>query len=140
MTSQKEQTGSCLCGTIRFVVIGNIAPASYCHCADCRKCTGSAFNVIIPVAIENFKLLSGKPKGFSKTADSGYELTRTFCPECGSPIFGSSPRHPDLVYVKAGSFDDPSVIAPAYQSWLSSSVAWSQIQPGLPSYQKGKSV
>lgn len=139
MISKTEITGSCLCGSIRFAVAGKLALAAVCHCSDCRKCTGSAFNVSVPVAAEDFKLLSGMTKGFSKIADSGNKLTRNFCPECGSPIFTSSPRHPDRVYVKAGTFDDPTVIAPAYQSWLKSSVAWSQIPPGLTSYDRGRS-
>ena len=113
MTSRKDIEGGCLCGAIRFAVVGSLAPAAYCHCSDCRKCTGSAFNVSVPVSVDIFNLLSGKPKGFSKTADSGNELTRHFCPECGSPLYTSSPRHPDRVYVKAGSLDDPNVVAPA---------------------------
>jgi hypothetical protein len=140
MDLQKDITGGCLCGSIRFAIVGSLASAAYCHCTDCRKCTGSAFNVSVPVESENFKLLSGKPKGFTKTADSGNELTRNFCQECGSPIFTSSPHHPDRVYVKAGLFDDPNVVVPAYQSWLSSSVSWSQIPLGLPGYKKGRST
>jgi len=29
----------------------------------------------------------GSPKGFTKKGDSGNELTRHFCPDCGSPLF-----------------------------------------------------
>ncbi|MEH2513703.1 hypothetical protein V1291_005057 [Nitrobacteraceae bacterium AZCC 1564] len=126
--------GGCLCGAVRFAVAGNLASAAYCHCADCRKCTGSAFNVSVPVAVQDFELLSGQTNGFTKIADSGRELTRHFCPGCGSPLFTSSPRHPDRIYVKAGSFDDPSLIAPAYQSWVNSSVAWAKIPADLPSF------
>jgi hypothetical protein len=139
MTSHNVFTGGCLCGAVRFKVCGSIAAAAYCHCADCRKCTGSAFNVSVPVDVAKFKLLSGNPKGFTKTADSGNELTRHFCPDCGSPLFTSSPHHLDRVYVKAGAFDDPSIIVPAHQSWASASVPWSNIPPELPSYSKGRS-
>jgi hypothetical protein len=138
MMLNPEVSGGCLCGSVRFRVCGPIAPAAYCHCSDCRKCTGSAFNISVAVAMANFKLVSGHPKGFTKAADSGNELTRHFCGECGSPILTSSPRHPDRVYVKAGAFDDPSVVAPLYQSWVSSSVPWSTIAPGLQSYAKGR--
>lgn len=136
MTSHNDITGGCLCGSVRFTVSGSIAAAAYCHCTDCRKCTGSAFNISVPVDVAKFKLLSGNPKGFTKTADSGNELTRHFCSDCGSPVFTSSPQHLDRVYVKAGAFDDPSIIIPAYQSWVSSSVSWSNIPPELPSHAK----
>jgi hypothetical protein len=139
MTSQDEISGGCLCGSVRFMVTGTVAAAAYCHCADCGKCTGSAFNISVPVNVASFKLLSGTPKGFAKTADSGNALTRHFCVDCGSPLFTSSPYHPDRVYVKAGALDDPSVVVPAYQSWVSSSVAWSSIPRGLPGYAKARS-
>ena len=83
--------------------------------------------------------LSGTPKGFAKRGESGTELTRHFCPECGSPIFTSSPKHPEHVFVKAGTLDDPTIVRPAHQSWVSSAVPWSRIDPGLPSFGKGTS-
>ncbi|MGV1861584.1 GFA family protein [Rhizobium rhizogenes] len=101
------------------------------------RCTGSAFGVSIPVLKTNFKLLSGSPRPFTKKGDGGNELTRHFCPECGSPLFTSSPRHPVRIYVKAGSLDEPALVRPAYQSWVSSSVSWATIPPSLKIYEKG---
>lgn len=139
MTSQRENTGRCLCGSVRYAVAGKLDPAGYCHCSDCRKFTGSAFSGTVPVAVENFKLLSGETKGYTQIADSGNGLTRYFCTECGSPIFGSSPQHPGHVSVTAGSFDDPTGVVPTHQSWLKARVAWSQISPSLPSSERGRS-
>jgi hypothetical protein len=127
--------GGCLCGSVRFACNGPLGAAAYCHCADCRKCTGSAFNVSVGVERSDFEITAGSPKGFTKTGDSGNELTRHFCPDCGSPLFTSSPGHPDRVYVKAGAFDDPALIQPAYQSWTRSSAPWATIEPGLQSYE-----
>jgi hypothetical protein len=76
-------------------------------------------------------------KGFTKHGESGNELTRHFCPECGSPIFTSSPKHPDTVYVKAGTLDDPTVVRPTHQSWVASAVSWSQIDSAIASFPKG---
>lgn len=136
--AQAVTTGRCLCGFVCFEVSGDVEAAAYCHCSDCRKCTGSAFVVSFPVLTANFKLVSGSPKPFTKTGDSGNELTRHFCPECGSPLFTSSPRHPDRIYVKAGVLDDPAVIKPAYQSWVASSVTWATIAPTLLRYEKAR--
>jgi hypothetical protein len=132
-------TGGCLCGSVRFAYRGTVGAAAYCHCSDCRKCTGSAFSVSVAMEVEHFETIRGSPKGFTKKGDSGNELTRHFCPECGSPLFTSSPRHPDLVYVKAGVFDDPTLVQPAYQSWTRSSVPWAAISAGLRSYETGRS-
>lgn len=134
-----NMTGGCLCGAVRFTYDGPIGGAAYCHCEDCRKCTGSAFNVSLAFEGVHFKVIAGTPKGYTKQADSGHELTRYFCPTCGSPIYTSSPKHPDRVYVKAGSLDDPTFVKPAYQSWTRSSVPWAEIDPKLPSHEKARS-
>jgi len=131
-------TGSCLCGDIRFSYEGPIGSAAYCHCADCRKCTGSAFNISVALETSNFKIIRGSPTSYTKQADSGHELTRHFCSNCGSPIYTSSPKHPDRLYVKAGVIDDPALIRPAYQSWIRSAVPWSKIDAKLTAYNKAR--
>jgi hypothetical protein len=70
--------------------------------------------------------------------DSGNSLSRHFCPECGSPLFTSSPRHPQWVFVKAGALDDPAAVKPSYESWVSSKVAWARIPDGLEKYERGR--
>ncbi len=137
VTSHNENTGGCLCGAVRYAVAGGLAPAGYCHCSDCRKFTGSAFSVTVPVATANFRLLTGITRSFTTIAQSGNALTRYFCTECCSPIFGSSSGHPDQVSVTAGSFDDPTSIVPGHQGWLVSRVSWSQIPLGIPDFENG---
>jgi len=132
-------TGGCLCGAVRYEYDGEIGPANYCHCTDCRRSTASAFNIRVRVAAARFRLLKGQPRGFTKTGDSGGELTRHFCTECGSPLFTSSPRHPEVLYLKAGSLDDPSVVRPAHQIWLQSRVKWALIGDNLPGFARGSS-
>ena len=127
-----------MCGAVRFAYGGKVGAAASCHCQDCRRCTGSAFNVGVAFETASFEVVSGQPKEFTKRADSGNELARHFCPECGSPLYTSSPRHPDLVYLKAGALDDPALVQPGYQSWHGSAVSWSMIEPGLPAYEKGR--
>ncbi len=130
--------GGCLCRRIRYEYRGEVGPAAYCHCEDCRRCTGGAFNVGVRLEAAGFRVLLGEPKAFTKTADSGHSLTRHFCTDCGSPIYTSSPRHPTFVYVKAGSLDDPTIVKPVYQSWTSSAVTWAFIPSGLSGYEKGR--
>ena len=135
MTSRVQ--GRCLCGHVVYEYSGLVGPASYCHCEDCRRCTGSAFNIGVRVDRGEFHITSGSPKGFTKCGESGNELTRYFCPECGSPIYTSSPKHPQHFYVKAGTLDDPTIVKPIRQSWVASAVSWSQVDPSIPSFAKG---
>jgi hypothetical protein len=131
-------TGGCLCGHVAYEYEGEVGPANYCHCEDCRRCTGSAFNIGVRLEAGRFRIARGAPRPFTKRGESGNELTRHFCPECGSPLFTSSPRHPEFVYVKAGTLDDASIVQPAAQIWLASAVAWSRISPDLTSFARGR--
>lgn len=131
-----DVTGHCLCGHVTWRYDGEVGPASYCHCEDCRRCTGSAFNVGVRLRRADFRITGGSPRGYTKRGDSGRDLTRHFCPVCGSPIFTSAPKHPDYFYVKAGSFDDPALVRPARQNWVASAVSWHRIAPELPASAK----
>jgi len=131
-------TGGCLCGETRYEYVGEVGPANYCHCADCRRATGSAFNIGVRFDAASFRVVQGTARGFTKRGESGTELTRHFCPACGSPLYTSSPTHPEFVYVKAGSLDDSTLVEPTHQNWMTSAVPWRRCPDDLPFYPRGK--
>lgn len=133
-----ELTATCLCGSVRISCGKPVGSGGYCYCGDCRKVTGSGFSVNIPFEAGEFHIVAGEPSSFTKTAESGNELTRYFCRNCGSPLFGTSPQHPGRVYVRAGIIDQPSLIRPGSQSWCQSKVEWAVIDVNLPSHAKGR--
>jgi hypothetical protein len=59
----KALRGHCLCGYVRHEYAGPVGPATYCHCEDCRRCTGSAFNVGVRLETAALRMLGGQPKG-----------------------------------------------------------------------------
>jgi hypothetical protein len=130
-------TGGCLCGAVRYAHDGPIGAANCCHCEDCRRCTGGPFGISIRMEAARFRILSGSPRGFTKTADSGRSLTRHFCPDCGSPIYTTADQHAGHVYVKAGSLDDPTLVRVDRQAWTDRRVPWAILDPALPGRAKG---
>ena len=126
-------TGGCLCGTLRYECQYKPKAVTYCHCDDCRKANGCAFNICVEVDADILKIVSGRVKGYTKTADSGNKITREFCPECGSPLFTRSNAH-SRVGIKAGSLDEPELIKPTRQIWTEKAVTWSRIDETLPSF------
>ena len=93
-TSETKE-GACACGAIAFRCETNAASAVHCHCNDCRKATGSAFATIAGVPRTAFTLISGKPKSWVTTGDSGGRVERQFCGSCGSPLFTLADHVPD---------------------------------------------
>jgi len=127
-----------LCGFVRYEYEGGVGPASYCHCQDCRRVTGSAFNIGVRLEVRAFRIVRGEVMRFTKLADSGNRISRAFCPECGSPLFTESPRHAEYIYVKAGSLDDPGLVKPSHQIWMDSAVSWAHIDSDLAAYARNR--
>src|SRR5947208_10779834 len=70
------RTGGCLCGAVRYSVRGDPVHVGRCHCADCRKESGSAFTVYGQWPIEAFEV-SGEISSYDG---------RGFCALCGSRL------------------------------------------------------
>lgn len=131
-------TGGCLCGALRYTYRGEVGAAGYCHCADCRRVSGSAFGISVRVDASGFAIAKGTPRSFVKAGDSGRMVARFFCGDCGSPLYTLPPLHPELVFLKAGSLDDPSVVKPTRQAWTRSRVDWAEIDPAITSYETSR--
>ncbi len=119
---------SCLCGGIRLSYSGVIGPANYCHCEDCRRVTGSAYNIGVRVERRNLRVTaSSELRSYKYVGGKGREIERCFCGNCGSPIYTLHPAKPEFAWVKAGIINDPEVVKPAYENWVKDKVAWATI-------------
>ncbi|WP_335092714.1 GFA family protein [Nostoc sp.] len=131
-------TGGCLCSYVRYEYKGELGAANYCHCRDCRKTTGSAFNIGVRLQSAALHIVTGQVKSYTKNGDSGNSITREFCPECGSPLFTRAPAKPQFVWLKAGSLDNPQLVKPMHQIWTDSAVPWAYIDPKLPGFSRNR--
>lgn len=127
-------TGRCLCGAVSYSSDAEPEAMVYCHCDDCRRTTGSAFNVGVCVAADSVHVI-GEVKAYTVQAEGGNQTRREFCPNCGSPLFT---RYPDKIYIKAGTLDHSDGLRPTRQIWTEMAVSWSQIPDGIESYSKGR--
>ena len=63
--------GGCHCGYIAYEAEADPEKTTICHCTDCQRLSGSAFRTVVRVAGETFKIVSGQPTIYVKTAESG---------------------------------------------------------------------
>lgn len=113
--------GGCLCRAIRYRVEGPSLAEVVCHCRNCQRQGGSAFSVIVGVSTDTLKV-EGTPALYVDHGDSGNAVNRRFCATCGSPIYSELPANPKVVYLKAGTLDEPKHLAPKLNVWCDS--AW----------------
>jgi hypothetical protein len=93
-------TGACFCGAIAAEMHGDAFWICYDHDDDCRRAVGSPLNVWIGYRPNQFRLMRGTPKSFSKTRG----VVRTFCANCGTSISYSDEGLSDEVYVSIGFY------------------------------------
>ena len=84
-------------------------------------------------ATESFKI-TGELKDFRSMADSGNVMHRAFCPSCGTPVTSTAEARPHLVFVRAGTLDDPALAAPDATIWTSAAPEWACISGNVPAY------
>jgi hypothetical protein len=128
-------TGGCLCGRIRYTLSGEPAFNGVCHCRNCQRYTGSAFEAvaIYPAAAVD---VQGELRTYQDTGDSGKIVYRRFCPNCGSGILAEAEALPDLKIILAGTLDDPSSYTPGMEIYCSSAQPWVQLAGERSRFQK----
>ena len=132
---RSPMTGGCLCGAVRYESAGAPVFSLLCHCRDCQQSSGSAYNAALRVPAAGFRITQGEPKLYAGTADSGNTVTRAFCPDCGSPLFIRVSTRPDLIGLRAGTLDDPSIFRPEADIFVKSAQPWDHMDPALPKYE-----
>jgi hypothetical protein len=117
--------GGCRCGTIRYEARVDPAKVVICHCTDCQQLSGSTFRTVVQTNPDTFQLLSGVPKIYVKTCESGNRREQTFCPNCDTPIYsalvGDRAR---VVVLRVGAIRQRNELTPSDQYWFRSSQPW----------------
>jgi hypothetical protein len=128
--------GGCLCGQVRYTLKAEPVFVGICHCTNCQKQSGAAFSLNVGVR-EDALDLTGTLKTYVDHGDSGREVLRRFCPNCGSPVITDAAAIPGIHIVKAGTLDDPGSLKPGRQIFCTSKHPWMPILDGIPAYKKG---
>ena len=114
--------GGCHCGAVRYVCSEEPITVVNCHCGDCQKIGGSPFvtGVLVP---EGSVEINGELKSYRVEADSGNNITRNFCPACGTRILVEM-EGVDGVGVSYTTMDDNSWLEPEIEFYTSKAKPW----------------
>jgi hypothetical protein len=132
-------SGGCACGSIRYE--GAAAPVAMinCHCTDCQRSSGAPFASGVVVFTADLKV-TGTPRTYSVHASSGLPATRSFCAECGTPLFTRSEANPQFTSIRFPSLDDTSAFRPMLDIWTSSAQPWVCLDERLPHFPQSPSA
>lgn len=75
--------------------------------------------------------VSGEVRTYELTAASGNVASRGVCPRCGSPIFFTTSGLPDVIFLAAGSLDNPALFEPSVVVFAASAQPWDIMDSAL---------
>lgn len=112
--------GGCLCGRVRFRVVGPAKWTAYCHCRSCRKQTGAPVSAYAGFEREQAAFTAGEMAIYA----SSEGVRRGFCPTCGSPLTYEGSRWPTEIHFHISAFDRPEDFPPTDQAFAEERLAW----------------
>ena len=125
-------TGGCLCGAVRFTIEAD-APLGVRQCW-CRVCQylGAGSGTVNAIFPKGALTVAGPLTDYVSRADSGSTMHRRFCARCGTDVFSEAEERPTVIFVRAGTLDDPNQATPTATIWTKSAPKWACFDPSLP--------
>lgn len=124
-----QRSGRCLCGAVTFTLASDPLAVRVCWCRDCQHLAANGtVNMLVATSALSY---SGPMSEHVKVANSGNEVTRQFCSNCGTHLFARSNTRPQFRVVRVGNLDDPSSIQPNVNIWVASAPGWACLDSSL---------
>ena len=133
MEVTRPTTGGCMCGAVRYEVIGSPSRVLHCHCQSCRTHTGAAMATLAVLRADQVRFHGDARKAFA----SAPGVERAFCATCGTSItwetdFGDEGH---ICALHISTFDDPEAMAPSGHSFYAERISWFDSADELPRHE-----
>ena len=125
--------GGCSCGTVRYRLTDEPLFTHCCHCLNCQRQTGSAFVINVLIEVDRVELLAGNPRAVDVPRDDGSTQRIYRCPDCQVALF-SEYGQPGVWFVRAGTLDEPSSVAPDVHIYTRSKLDWVALPASTPAF------
>jgi hypothetical protein len=102
-----------------------------CHCLNCQRQTGSAFVINLLIEADRVELLSGEPEPVDVPRDDGSTQRIHRCPDCQVAVYSEYGR-PEVRFVRGGTLDEPSSVAPDVHIFTRSKLPWVTLPEDVP--------
>ena len=129
-----QQEGGCACGAVRYRLTSDPLFIHCCHCLNCQRQTGSAFVINLLIEADRVELLAGEPKPVEAPRDDGSKQLIFRCPTCQVAVFSEYGR-PEVRFVRGGTLDQPSAVAPDVHIFTRSKMPWIELPETVPAFE-----
>jgi hypothetical protein len=126
-------TGGCSCGAVRYRLTSEPLFVHCCHCLNCQRQTGSAFVINMLIETDRVELLGEEPEMVSVPRSGGKKQKVWRCPTCRVAVY-SEYTSPRVRFVRAGTLDEPSAVAPDVHIFTRSKLPWVVLPDDVPAF------
>jgi hypothetical protein len=127
LTAGVRAAGSCLCGAVRYEVVGALRDVILCHCQMCRRTHGHVA-AYTATAKDVLRLTETRGLRWYQSSDIA---RRGFCGECGASIFWD-PSGKNYIAIAAGTLDAPTGLKTAVQIHVDSAGDYYSVDERVP--------
>ena len=123
--------GGCACGAVRYRLASDPLFVHCCHCLNCQRQTGSAFAINMLIEADRLEVLAGELQPVDAPRDDGSMQRIYRCPSCQIAVYSEYTR-PEVRFVRAGTLDAPSSVAPDIHIFTKSKLPWVTLPESVP--------
>ena len=126
--------GGCVCGNVHYEVTGPPVIVAHCHCENCQRGTGAGHSTGATFPSSTLKI-TGSTAEYLLKSENGNDVTRSFCPVCGSQLFGRNDGMEGFVTVGLGTLDDSNGLVPQVAIFTRSKRSWDLVDPQVVAFE-----
>lgn len=127
--------GGCSCGEVRYRLTSTPMFVHCCHCLNCQKHTGSAFVINMLIEATRVDLLKGGPQPITMPLNGGSPNRIFRCPQCQVAVWSEYGGRSQVLFVRAGTLDDPSAVSPDVHIYTRSKLPWVILPEAVPAFE-----
>jgi hypothetical protein len=129
--------GGCVCGAVRYRVLGEPKLPLVCHCRYCQRRLGTAFAAIAFYTDEAIESVEGTLNHYEHRSDeSGRSLRARFCPRCGTTVMIKAERLSGMTGISVGTFDEPGRVRIDRHIWMRSKLPWVKVPEDVAAHEQ----
>jgi hypothetical protein len=118
--------GGCACGAVRFSLNRTLF-VWICHCNACKKRTGSAYGISLPVDDDDVEKFTGNTEVYVRVGESGKNVSYEFCPKCGTTVRWRVERIGNRQCFAGGALDDPAQLEIGGEMYTNEGLRWARL-------------
>ena len=128
------KTGGCMCGAVRYELTSEPFDCGWCHCRTCQLSSGTPAQPFASIKRGDWVVTSGTDS--LRSVRSSNFGQRSFCAQCGTPLYVTVEHQPETLDFSVVTLDDPDAVPPEFHIFWGSKVAWFNPGDDLPKHDR----